>query len=124
MTLAQWLQQQNVVGLSGVDTRAITEIVREHGTLTGRIAFLDYSVHIETLKEPEVIPAAKRFASSEFTLEVLVIDCGVKTNQLRCLLDAGLNITVSHHSVKFIDQVLKEEKYVNFVLFLLPCLTF
>ena len=117
MTLARWLQQHSIVGLSGVDTRAITEIVREYGTLTGRIEFLGSLVHIETIQEPEVIIPSKRFVSSEFTLEVLVIDCGVKTNQLRCLLEVGLNITVNHHSVKFIDEVLKEEKYANKVRF-------
>lgn len=109
MTLAKWLEQHSIVGLSGVDTRAITEIVREHGTLTGRIEFLDAPVHVETVQEPEVIPAIKRFVSnaSSNPLEVLVIDCGVKTNQLRCLLDVGLNITVQHHSVK----LEKEAKY-------------
>lgn len=109
MTLARWLEQHSIVGLSGVDTRAITEIVREHGTLTGRLSFLD--THVSVCKQTAGLehaapPTLKRFEATLATkLEVLVIDCGVKTNQLRCLLDVGLNITVNHHAVRFVDTV-------------------
>lgn len=105
MTLSRWLEQQHIVGLSGVDTRAITEIVREHGTLTGRLSFLDAQVHIETVGLTQSAPPALKRFEVATKLEVLVIDCGVKTNQLRCLLDVGLNITVNHHTVRFIDTV-------------------
>lgn len=36
-TLSQWMKEQNVPGISNVDTRALTKIIREKGTILGRI---------------------------------------------------------------------------------------
>lgn len=36
-TLSQWMKEQNVPGICGVDTRALTKKIREKGSLLGRI---------------------------------------------------------------------------------------
>lgn len=111
MTLAHWMQQQHVVGLSGVDTRAITEIVREYGTLKGVIG---REVNVETAEPVLDRPSLGRLVSLapiSKTAEVLVVDCGVKTNQLRCLLNVGLNIRVMYHTCSFLDVIQAHQSF-------------
>ena len=38
-SLGQWLKDNNIPGLCGIDTRALTKRVREHGAMLGRIVF-------------------------------------------------------------------------------------
>jgi carbamoyl-phosphate synthase small subunit len=117
MTLAHWMQQQNVVGLSGVDTRAITEIVREYGTLKGVIVAVDALGREVKAETAEVVwdkPSLGRLVSLapiSKTAEVLVVDCGVKTNQLRCLLKVGLNITIVYHTCGFLDLIQAHQSF-------------
>lgn len=36
-TLSEWMKEQNIPGIYEIDTRALTKIIREKGTLLGRI---------------------------------------------------------------------------------------
>ena len=40
-SLAQWLKEEKVVGIEGIDTRELTKILREHGSMPGKIVFDD-----------------------------------------------------------------------------------
>lgn len=40
-SLASWLKKEQVVGMTGVDTRELTKVLREHGVMMGRILFDD-----------------------------------------------------------------------------------
>lgn len=102
-TLSQWLKERGVPAVSGVDTRALIKIIREKGSLSGkiiiqgdqeeRVPFEDIgkrnlvaevsTKQIHTLKPPH--PSGKK---------VVVVDCGVKANQLRCLLKRGVEVKV------------------------------
>merc|ERR1719265_589013 len=46
-TLSQWLSKHKVPGIYGVDTRAITKLLRQHGSLLGRIVVSDASVEFD-----------------------------------------------------------------------------
>ena len=48
-SLAEWLKRENVPGITGIDTRALTKVLREHGVMMGKILFDD---------EPDNIPTA------------------------------------------------------------------
>src|SRR3989344_7029926 len=37
-SLPQWLQEHGIPGLTGIDTRALTKKLREHGVMLGRIS--------------------------------------------------------------------------------------
>ena len=36
-TLSQWLEKEGVPGIEGIDTRKLTKIIREKGTMLGKI---------------------------------------------------------------------------------------
>ena len=38
-SLAQWLKEEEIVGIEGIDTRELTKILREHGSMPGKITF-------------------------------------------------------------------------------------
>ena len=97
-SLAEWLKRENVPGITGIDTRALTKVLREHGVMMGKILFDD---------EPDNIPTADyngvNFVSKVSCKEVIrynsgadkkvvLVDCGVKNNILRCLITRGVEV--------------------------------
>ena len=40
-SLGDWLKREKVPGITGIDTRELTKILREHGVMMGRIVFND-----------------------------------------------------------------------------------
>ena len=53
-TLDAWLCEQGVTGLRGVDTRAITQKIRERGTMLGKIVVGDDSAEDVGQLDPSV----------------------------------------------------------------------
>jgi len=115
-SLDAYLARHGVVGISDVDTRRLTRHLRDHGSQNGAIGTtspddlvrrareapdmngLDL-VRAVTPKEPYpwiagrgawTVGAAMRSPEHH----VVVLDCGTKTNILRCLVDSGCRLTV------------------------------
>ncbi len=95
-SLSDWLCEHGVPGLSGVDTRAITKILRERGTMLGKlvqkndgeIGFFDPNK--ENLVAQVSIREKKIYPGGEY--KVMLVDCGVKNNIIRCLLRNGATV--------------------------------
>jgi carbamoyl-phosphate synthase small subunit len=94
-SLADWLHGQGVPALAGVDTRALTKHLREHGSLLGKIvvdgkAVGFYDPNRENLisqvsvREPVLYPGGKK--------QVVVVDCGCKNIIIRSLLARGVTV--------------------------------
>ncbi len=113
-SLAEWLKREHVPGITGIDTRQLTKVLREHGVMMGKILFDD---------EPDNIPEASyegvnfveqvsckeivEYKAAEYTAadadhltplrkpngkKVVLVDCGVKNNIIRCLLRRGVDV--------------------------------
>ena len=116
-SLATWLKREKIPAITGVDTRRLTKVLREHGVMMGRISLSpnpspsregsgdtqDYgSVNwVEQVSCKEVItyrPDTTAVANSSlFTLhsslkKVVLVDCGVKANIIRCLIRRGIEV--------------------------------
>lgn len=108
-SLAEWLKREQVPGITGIDTRQLTKVLREHGVMMGKILFDDEPGNIPTAQYEGVNYIAKvsckevvRYApmgetgKSEDTgntpKKVLLVDCGVKNNIIRCLLKRGVEV--------------------------------
>ena len=48
-SLSEWLRREKVTGVTGVDTRELTKVLRENGVMMGKILFDDY---------PDLVPEA------------------------------------------------------------------
>ena len=99
-SLASWLKREQVPGITGIDTRRLTKVLREHGVMMGRIILegldrldnldsLDYGAvnWVEQVSCKEVITY-----NEGATKRVVLVDCGVKANIIRCLIRRGIEV--------------------------------
>ncbi|MEG1580398.1 MAG: glutamine-hydrolyzing carbamoyl-phosphate synthase small subunit [Bacteroidaceae bacterium] len=97
-SLASWLKREQVPGITGIDTRELTKVLREHGVMMGKIIFDD---------DPENVPNAEydginyvaQVSCKEIIRynegagkKVVLVDCGVKNNIIRCLIERGVEV--------------------------------
>lgn len=87
-SLAEWLKAAGVPAITGVDTRALTKRLREHGVMLGQ---LTHTKKIRTFTDPNeenlvarVSPKRKRVYGNG-PIKIVTIDCGMKENIVRSL---------------------------------------
>ena len=88
-SLSEWLVQHQIPALSGIDTRALTKILREKGTMLGKIIVNQRNVDLydpnkDNLVASVSIQVKKVYGTGKY--RILLIDCGVKNNIIRNLL--------------------------------------
>ncbi len=94
-SLSSWLKEEKIPALTGVDCRALTKRLREHGVMLGKIVSGDTDIpffdpNCENLvkrvsvKEPVLYKAGKR--------QLGLLDCGVKHSIIRHLLQRGVSV--------------------------------
>ncbi len=98
-SLASWLKRENIPGITGIDTRALTKALREHGVMMGKIIFDDEPDNIPTANYNGVNFVSKvsckeiiRYNSNNNNKKVVLVDCGVKNNIIRCLVNRGVEV--------------------------------
>ena len=126
-SLADWLKREQVPGITGIDTRELTKVLRAHGVMMGRIVFdngqweidngkltMDnYATvnYVDRVSCKEIISYLPDGTSQCFPLstsiaqlnsqlstfnsqlkKVVLVDCGVKTNIIRCLLKRDVEV--------------------------------
>lgn len=97
MTLGDWLKAEQIPALSGIDTRSLTKILREKGVMKGIMTFDHpakrgsfYDINKENLVPYVSVNKIKKYGSGK--TKVLFIDCGLKYNQIRIMLDFNTTI--------------------------------
>ncbi|MBN1434783.1 glutamine-hydrolyzing carbamoyl-phosphate synthase small subunit [Candidatus Fermentibacterales bacterium] len=108
-SLHEWLLEQGVPGLSGVDTRALTRRIRHSGTMPGYMGTA--SGRPASLRDPNlrdlVAEVSRRDVvsldpgSSGEHPTVVLVDCGLKAGIARCLLARGMRVLVVPHDHYF-----------------------
>ena len=118
-SLASWLKREKIPAITGIDTRRLTKVIREHGVMMGRIETspcpskggeglrADDSgrpssplgrsgeVHygsvnwVEQVSCKEVMTYRPDCAEAK---KVVLVDCGVKANIIRCLIKRGIEV--------------------------------
>ena len=110
-SLESWLKREKVPAITGIDTRRLTKKIREHGVMRGYIEvngdglkneeyLEDYgSVNwVEQVSCKEVITYRPETNLSPLTSHlsplkrVVLVDCGVKANIIRCLIRRGIEV--------------------------------
>jgi len=103
-----YLKEQNIVGIQGIDTRALTRHIRDQGAMNGIISTAD--IDLDSLKKrltkapnmsgldlAKEVTTAKCYGwskGSETIFKVAAIDYGIKHNILRQLESHGCDVTV------------------------------
>ncbi len=94
-SLGDWLKDHNVPGLFDIDTRALTKILREKGSMPGKIEFGSEEVDFYDPNKENLVAKAsidKKITYGNGEYRVILVDCGVKNNIIRCLLDRNATV--------------------------------
>ena len=98
-----FLIQQDIPGISGIDTRDLTKRLREHGTMNGMLTYdsdFKLSEVLEKIKNYTVKGVVKRTSTNRaYTLpgigkRVVLLDCGAKRNIAKELNKRNCEVTV------------------------------
>ena len=104
-TLSEYLEENNIPGISGVDTRKITRSIREKGSRKVIITDINTSKQeaLKKLKQYEIpkdavskVSCKKKWYSrtANPNYNIVAIDCGIKLNIVRTLNKKGCNVTI------------------------------
>ena len=115
-TLSELLTEHDVPGICGIDTRALTRRIRDKGACRALLTSYDTSVEdglAAIAAAPSPRDAVSRVTSRKIRysrtanprFNVVAVDCGIKTNIIRCLNAVGCNVTVVPYDITA-EQVL------------------
>lgn len=98
-SLGDWLKREKVTGITGIDTRELTKVLREHGVMMGKILFDGDPDNVPEAQYEGVNYVAQvsckeviRYNEGADRKKVVLVDCGVKHNIIRCLLNCGVEV--------------------------------
>ena len=95
-SLGEWLKEEKVVGIYGIDTRELTKILREKGSMKGKIVF-DKEDEID-FEDPNLVNQVAVVSCKEVVRygkgdkKVVLVDWGVKHNIIRGLLKRDVEV--------------------------------
>ncbi len=95
MSLSDWLKKNNVPGIYGIDTRALTKILREKGTMLGKIVVDEQDIDLYDPGKDNLVAQVSTkevitYGSGD--IRIVLIDCGVKYNIIRNLVKRGVTV--------------------------------
>ena len=102
-TIQNFLKEYDIPGISGIDTRALTKLLREKGTMNGMITTKEYTNHSEVLNRIKAYSVEgvvlKTTTKEKYVLpgngkKVALMDFGAKRNIARSLNERGCEVTV------------------------------
>ena len=113
-SLADWLQEEKIPALTGIDTRALTKKIREHGVMLGKIIIDNDTINNTSNNSPNntlsnisndlsfddpnvrnlvaEVSTKEKITYTKGPLTVLLIDCGVKHNIIRSFLERDITV--------------------------------
>jgi carbamoyl-phosphate synthase small subunit len=103
-SLGTWMEHHGIPGITGIDTRALTKKLREHGVMLGRIVQGKAEpAHAQNIADPNSLNLVAEVSCSEpityepetpheKPLTVIAYDCGMKRNIIRSFLQRGVRL--------------------------------
>ena len=108
-SLHQWLHNNNIPGIYGIDTRALTKRLREKGSMLGKIEPLGtetsfYDPNRDNLVSEVSLEEPVSYGHGKY--RIVLIDCGVKYNIIRNLLKRDTTVirvpwNYDYHSLEY-----------------------
>jgi len=94
-SLGEWMNEHRVPGIYGVDTRALTKRLRDKGSMLGKVVYKEldvdfYNPYNDNLVE--MVSCKEKIVYGNGAFRLLLIDCGVKYNLIRDLINNGATV--------------------------------
>lgn len=95
-SLRDWLKEHKIPAIFGIDTRELTKILREKGSMLGKIephgSFLSAIDDPNETNQVELVSCKEPIVYGEKGKKIVLVDCGVKHNIIRCFLRRGVQL--------------------------------
>jgi len=95
-SLSEWLVEQKIPAMYGVDTRELTKMIRESGTLKGKFVFPDMEevpfLDTDAINWVAEVSCKEVLTYGNGSKRIVLVDCGVKHNIIRCFLKRDVTI--------------------------------
>ncbi|CAG9761006.1 unnamed protein product [Ceutorhynchus assimilis] len=101
-TLSKWMEDQNIPGIQGIDTRNLTKIIREKGSMLGKLMYtLPIPIDSLSFSDPNLNNLVAEVSIKKTVTynptgspRICAVDCGLKYNQIRCFLNRGARVDI------------------------------
>lgn len=105
-SLSDWLIEHKIPAISGLDTRALTKKIREHGCMLGKIIVDNDVEWIDPNKQNlvEQVSIKQKITYGNGKHKIVLVDCGVKNNIIRCLLNRDTTIVRVPYNYDFTNE--------------------
>ncbi|NWX31535.1 CPSM synthase, partial [Notiomystis cincta] len=95
-SLGEWLQEEQVPALYGIDTRMLSKLIRDKGTVLGKIEFEGQPVEFADPNKQNLIAEVStkevKIYGRGNPVKVVAVDCGLKQNIIRLLVKRGAEV--------------------------------
>ena len=96
-SLSEWLREEKIPAIFGVDTRKLTKILREKGAMLGKMVFdkddIDfYDPNVVDIVDEVSIKKPIVYNEKNKNKKIIVVDCGIKNNIIRNLIRRDLTV--------------------------------
>ncbi|NXO85001.1 CPSM synthase, partial [Sitta europaea] len=95
-SLGEWLQEEQVPALYGIDTRMLSKLIRDKGTVLGKIEFEGQPVEFVDPNKQNLIAEVSTKEVKVYgrgnPIKVVAVDCGLKHNVIRLLVKVGAEV--------------------------------
>lgn len=94
-SLGNWLKDQKIPGLCCIDTRELTKKLRDQGSALAKIVIDDQETEFYNPNSENIVDkvsTTEKIVYGNGKYRVLLVDCGVKTNIIRCLLSRDCTV--------------------------------
>jgi carbamoyl-phosphate synthase small subunit len=96
-SLSEWLIEEKIPAIYDIDTRALTKVLREKGTMLGKIVFGDQDTPFYDPNKDNLVSLVSTkerivYGDKNSKYKVVLVDCGVKNNIIRCLVKRDINV--------------------------------
>lgn len=106
-SLADWLKSHRIPGIYGVDTRQLTKLLREKGTMLGKIICDGNDVELYDPNKDNLVAMVSTTGKETYgsgRYRILLVDCGVKYNIIRSLLRWDTTVIRVPWNYNFLDE--------------------
>uniref|UniRef100_A0A8C9FX14 carbamoyl-phosphate synthase (ammonia) n=1 Tax=Pavo cristatus TaxID=9049 RepID=A0A8C9FX14_PAVCR len=95
-SLGEWLQEEKVPALYGIDTRMLSKLIRDKGTVLGKIEFEGQPTEFADPNKQNLIAEVSTKEVKVYgkgnPIRIVAVDCGLKNNVIRLLVKQGAEV--------------------------------
>jgi carbamoyl-phosphate synthase small subunit len=108
-SLSDWMTEQNIPGIYGIDTRALTRQLREKGTMLGKVIIegTEDKLKFEDPNKRNLaseVSVIKPITYKKGSKRILLVDCGAKNNIIQAFLRRDISVLRTPYNYDFVNE--------------------